>query len=137
MRTAIDSNVISALWSLEPAASGLIANLGDAKMEGGLVMCAAAYAELLAYPNATEPFVDKFLFDTGITVEFELGQAVWSEAGRRFARYAIRRRRSAREGPRRLLVDFIIGAHALTQADRLMTLDPRPYNRDFPELKLT
>jgi hypothetical protein len=35
MRTAIDSNVISALWSMEPTASGLIENLGNAKWEGG------------------------------------------------------------------------------------------------------
>jgi predicted nucleic acid-binding protein len=35
-----------------------------------------------------------------------------------------------------LLVDFIIGSHALANADRFMTLDPRRYARDFPELKL-
>ena len=136
MRTAIDSNVISALWSVEPAASALIESLGNAKWEGGLVMSAPAYVELLAYPRASEAFVSKFLSDTGITVDFNLEQAVWNDAGRRFARYVERRRRSAREGPRRLLVDFIVGAHALKQADRLMTLDPAPYRRDYPELKL-
>jgi len=35
-----------------------------------------------------------------------------------------------------LLVDFLIGAHALVQADRLMTLDAKRYQRDFPELKI-
>jgi len=137
MRTAIDTNVISALWSLEPAASRLVAALGNAKTLGGLVICAPVYAELLAYPKATEAFVNTFLSDTGISVDFELPQPVWSDAGRRFARYANRRRRSARQGPRRLLVDFIIGSHALSQADRLMTLDAKPYRQDFPELKIT
>jgi predicted nucleic acid-binding protein len=61
---------------------------------------------------------------------------VWVEAGRRFARDAKRRRRSAGHGAKRLLADFIIGSHALVHADRFMTLDPKRYARDFPELRL-
>ena len=38
--------------------------------------------------------------------------------------------------PKRLLADFVIGAHALYSADRLLTLDEGRYRRDFPELKL-
>jgi len=136
MRTAIDTNVLSALWSKEPLASQVARNLGDARAEGGLVVGAPVYAELLAYPKATESFVNGFLADTGIVVDFEFQQRVWLEAGRRFARYAKRRRRSAHQGPKRLLADFIIGSHALAQADRFMTLDPKRYKRDFPELKL-
>jgi predicted nucleic acid-binding protein len=136
MRTAIDTNVLSALWSKEPSASDIARNLGNAKAEGGLVVSGPVYAELLAYPKATESFVNRFLADTGITVEFAMGEAAWVEAGRRFARYAKRRRRSAGQGAKRLLADFLIGAHALTHADRFMTLDPRRYARDFPELKL-
>src|SRR6266849_10499954 len=136
MRTAIDTNVLSALWSKEPHASQVARILGDARTEGGLVVGAPVYAELLAYPKATESFVNSFLADTGIMVDFELQQPVWLEAGRRFARYAKRRRRSAHQRPKRLLADFIIGSHALAQADRFMTLDPKRYKRDFPELKL-
>ena len=136
MRTAIDTNILSALWSKEPSASVIARNLGNAKAEGGLVVGAPVYAELLAYRKATESFVNSFLADTGIVVDFDFQQAVWLEAGRRFTRYAKRRRRTARRGPRRLLADFIIGAHALAQADRLMTLDPQRYKQDFPELKL-
>jgi predicted nucleic acid-binding protein len=47
-----------------------------------------------------------------------------------------RNRQLKKQGPRRLLADFIIGSHALAQADRLMTLDPKRYKQDFPELKL-
>jgi predicted nucleic acid-binding protein len=136
MRTAIDTNVLSALWSKEPLASDIAKNLGNAKSDGGLVVGAPVYAELLAYPKATESFVNGFLADTGIDVDFEFQQRVWLEAGRRFARYAKRRRRIAQQGPRRLLADFIIGSHALAQADRLMTLDPKRYKQDFPELRL-
>ncbi len=38
--------------------------------------------------------------------------------------------------PRRLLADFMIGAHALLSADRLMTFDTKVYGQDFPELRL-
>ncbi len=136
MRTAIDTNILSALWSKERPASEIGINLGNAQREGGLVVGAAVYAELLAYPGATETFVNQFLADTGIVVDFELQKDVWLEAGRRFARYAKRRRKTAAKGPRRLLVDFLVGAHALAQADRLMTLDPMRYKQDFPELRL-
>jgi predicted nucleic acid-binding protein len=136
MRTAIDSNVLSALWSKEPLAAEIARKLGDAKTEGGLVVGAPVYAELLAHPKATESFVNRFLEDTDIVVDFEFQQPVWLEAGRRFARYATRRRKTAQMGAKRLLADFIIGSHALVQADRLMTLDPKRYQQDFPELKL-
>ena len=136
MRTAIDTHVLSALWSREHLAIEIAKNLGEVKAEGGLVVGARVYAELLAHPKATQGFVNSFLSDTGILVEFEFEQQIWLEAGRRFARYAKRRRQSTREGPKRLPADFIIGSHALAKADRLMTLDPSRYERDFPDLKL-
>src|SRR3979411_995318 len=120
MRTAIDTNVLSALWSKESPAPDIARNLANAQTEGGLVVAAPAAAELLAYPKATESFVNGFLADTGIDVDFEFQQSLWLEAGRRFARYAKRRRRTAGEGLKRLLADFIIGSHALAQADRFM-----------------
>src|ERR1700722_17550023 len=40
------------------------------------------------------------------------------EAARGLERYAKWRRRSAPQGPKRLLANFIIGSHALAQADR-------------------
>lgn len=136
MRTALDTNVLSALWSSEPLASDIARRLGDAKKEGGLVVGAPVYAELLAHPKAAESFVNQFLGETGILVDFDLSQRVWLEAARRFARYAKRRRKATATTPKRLLADFIIGSHALAQADCLMTLDPKRYRRDFPELKL-
>jgi predicted nucleic acid-binding protein len=136
VRTAIDTNILSALWSNELGARDIIQRLGDAKSFGALLIAPVVYAELLAYPKATEAFVNRFLSDTGITVDFHLDESVWVEAGRRFARYAGHRRKSGSGEPRRLLADFLIGAHALLQADRLMSLDPTRYKQYFPELKL-
>jgi predicted nucleic acid-binding protein len=94
------------------------------------------YAEISAYPNASIGFVDQFLADTHIAVDFDLGEPVWREAARGFADYAARRRTSGGGQPKRLLADFAIGAHALLHADRLLTLDPARYSQDFPTLRL-
>jgi predicted nucleic acid-binding protein len=110
--------------------------LGRAQAEGGLVIAAAVYAELLAHPGATEQFVDEFLISTRISIDFDLGEAVWRDAAGRFGVYARRRRRSAGGNPKRLLVDFLIGAHAMLRADRLLTLDTSRYRKDFPKLRL-
>lgn len=136
MRTAIDTNIISALWTGEPSAEKIVAILARSSRAGGLTIAAPAYAELLAYPGATPEFVGGFLDSTRAIVDFRLDEAIWREAGLRFAKYAARRRLSRAGAPRRLLADFIIGAHALLHADRLLTLDVPLYARDFPELKL-
>ncbi len=136
MRTAIDSNVFSAIWSNEPLAQRAIEQLGEAKAIGALLISPFVFAELHAYPGATEAYVRGFLEATGVVIDLKLDDRVWTETGLRFARYADRRRKSFGDGPRRLLADFLIGSHALLQADRLLTLDPRVYRQDFPELRL-
>src|SRR5947207_14973337 len=87
--------------------------LGRAQGDGGLVIAAPVFAELLAHPRATGPFVDGFLESTRIAVDFDLGEMVWRDAGRRFAAYARRRKNSTGGDAKRLLVDFLIGSHAL------------------------
>jgi predicted nucleic acid-binding protein len=136
VRTAIDTNILSALWSNETGGQEILQQLGDARRLGALLIAPVVYAELLAYPKATEAFLNRFLSDTGITVDFQLDEPVWVDAGRRFARYAGHRRKSGSGEPKRLLADLLIGAHALLQADRLMSLDPTRYKQYFPELKL-
>ena len=78
----------------------------------------------------------QFLADTHIRVDFELDESVWRKAGHGFGAYAQRRRSSGGGEPRRLLVDFLVGAHAELRAEWLMTLDPSRHTRDFPGLKL-
>ncbi len=136
MRTSLDTNILSALWSNEPEAANVARRLAEAKQSGALLISGVVYTELLAYPKATELFVNNFIEHTGIRLDLQFQETVWIEAGRRFARYANRRRKTRGEGPKRLLADFLVGAHALLQADRLMTLDPRRYKQDFPELRL-
>jgi predicted nucleic acid-binding protein len=136
VRSAIDTNVISALWARQPAAETAEEVLLWAREQGGLVVCGPVYAELLARPGITAEFVDGFLAQTGISLEAEMGKDVWRETGLRFSRYAQRRRKSKDGDPRRLLADFIIGSHALLRADRLITFNDLDYRPDFPELSI-
>ena len=136
MLTAIDTNIVSALWSKEPASEDIANLLFTCKNEGGLLVAAPVYVELLAYPNATKAFVDNFLETTDIQVYFVLEESIWQQAGKAFAEYAQRRRRAKSGQPKRLPVDFLVGAHALTKADRLLTLDKKRYLTSFPNLTL-
>jgi len=136
VRTALDTNVLSALWSSEPTAAQVAIQLEQAHTQGGIVISPPVYAELLAHPSATIRFVDDFLAETGIVIDFDLDEQVWRQAASSFAGYAQRRRRSQGGSSKRLLVDFIIAAHASLRADRLMTLDARRYKQDFPKLRI-
>jgi predicted nucleic acid-binding protein len=136
VRTAIDTNILSALWSQEPSASRLAQCIWAASREGGLAISAAVYVELLAYPGVSVEFVDQFLKKTGIMVDFALPENVWREAGRRFAAYCENRRRTRGDQPKRLLADFLVGTHALLMADQLLTLDVSRYRTNFPDLRL-
>ena len=136
MRTAIDTNAISALWSVEPLVAEISAKLADSHRAGGLTIAAPVYAELLAYRGVTGDRLDEFLSTTGVSVDFHLEEEVWRLAGQRFAKHAARRRATRAGHPRRLVADFVIGAHALLHADRLLTLDTSLYKQDFPDLKI-
>jgi predicted nucleic acid-binding protein len=137
MTTAIDTNIIVALWQDDPAVSLAVESALEAAFRrGALVIAAPVFAELIATPGRTESFVSSFLNETGIAVDWNLDEAVWRAAGRAFQAYAERRRSEANFGPRRLLADFLIGAHAEIRGYRLLSLDERVYGVAFPKLKI-
>jgi len=135
MTISIDSNVIAALWNArDPFNSVALAALNDARRRGLLVIAAPVYAELLAGPLRTDADLDRFLTETGISVDWQFDQAIWKSAGRAFHAYATRRRKNSKEHPRRILADFLIGAQALRHGYSLLTLDHRLYEISFPRL---
>ena len=94
MTTAIDSNVVVALWDKDPTLSLAAQTALEAAFNrGGLVVSAPVFAELIAAPGRTESFVSSFLEETGIAVDWDLGEAVWRSAGRAFRYYVERRRK--------------------------------------------
>lgn len=136
MKTALDTNVLSAIWTHEVTASALSEKLAEAQKDGVLVICGTVFAESLASPVLDERTIRNFLRATGIQIDSAMTESSWSEAGRRYARYIQRKRKHSKEAPKRMLADFIVGTHALIEADRLMTLDKNRYRTDFPELIL-
>jgi predicted nucleic acid-binding protein len=116
MITAIDSSVLHAIANGEPTASSWLETIADAREEGPLVICDVVYAELAAAFSFQEE-LERLLFALGVGLDPIKAEAAFL-AGRTFRAY-----RDAK-GPRsHLIPDFLIGAHAEVQADRLATLD--------------
>jgi len=135
MTTAVDTNVVIALWDRDSALSlAALTALDAAFNRGTLVAAAPVFAELIAAPGRNEAFVTSFFEETGIGIHWELPEQVWRLAGRTFQAYAERRRKQRDAGARRILADFVIGAHAVSNGCRLLTLDDRLYRSSFPTL---
>ncbi len=137
MVSASDTNIFVALWdkdhTLNYAAQGA---LEKASNRGRLVVAAPVFAELLAFPGRDEAMLKTFFSEVRISIDWDIDQDIWLAAGRAFGVYAARRRRQRDNGPRRLLADFVIGAHAEQRGYPLLTLDDRIYRTAFPSLEI-
>jgi hypothetical protein len=81
MTTAIASNVFIAFWDASDSLNSLAQSALTAAWNRGLLVVAApVYAELLAFAGRSEPFLEAFLEETGITVEWEIDDATWRAA---------------------------------------------------------
>jgi predicted nucleic acid-binding protein len=152
--TAIDTNVLFDLLIPDTAFGEVSRRALEHSLQAGrLVINDMVYAELAAhFPSQHE--LDRFLTDTGIEI-VPPSSAALARAGRTWAHY--RRQRddtfccpqcghtqrtrcescgATLQGRQRLLSDFLIGAHAVSHADRLMTRDRGYYRTYFPELSL-
>ena len=136
MSAAVDTNILSVLWSGGALAVEVGGLLRAVRREGALVICGPVYVELHGHPGMSHHAIDEFLHETRIDIDFALSPDVWGLASRAFGDYAERRRRSGGGLPKQLLADFVIGAHAALCADRLLTLDRERYAIAFPQLRL-
>ncbi|MHA0034107.1 type II toxin-antitoxin system VapC family toxin [Deinococcus sp. PESE-13] len=135
MTLALDTNILSAIFRAEETAEAVLGVL-EAQPPGTLVVSGAAFSEFLAAPNIAEASAFAFLRDTGVRADWQMDEDLWLCAARAFRGYSVRRRQSGGGQPRRILADFMIGAHALLRADALVTLDPQHYRLNFPELRV-
>ena len=137
MITALDTNVLVALWDRDDTLNSAAQLALDAAFaRGKLVISGAVFAELLAFPQRNETFLDQFLKDTGSAVDWSTDESIWRVAGKAFQKYANRRQRKKAGSPRRILADFLIGAQALEKGYSLLTLDDGIYRAAFPKLQI-
>jgi predicted nucleic acid-binding protein len=137
MTISIDTNVIAALWkqqhSMNAAAVRILGKLAGRER---LVVSGPVYAELMAGPLRDEASLDHFFADTGIDVDWEMDEEIWREAGCAFRAYVQRRQASQGGEARRILTDFLIGAHAQVRGYTMLTLNGEDFSAAFPTLRL-
>src|ERR1035438_6954261 len=137
MTISIDSNVIAGLWndndSLNAVVTPMLVNL---RTQGRLVVSGPVYSELMAGPLRDEASLDMFFADTGIGVDWSMEEGIWREAGRAYLGYVQRRKGSGGGDARRILPDFLIGAHALVRGYTLLTIDSGHFAAAFPTLQI-
>ena len=134
---SLDSNVLIALWDDTDALNiPASQSLTRAHALGQLKISAAVYSELMGHPTRSAEEIDSFLSMTGIEIDWEMEQAIWRTAGIAFQSYVRRRLDQTGTLPRRILTDFLIGAHAVVRGCTLLTMDGRLYRASFPGIRI-
>jgi predicted nucleic acid-binding protein len=96
------------------------------------VICPVVYAELAA--SREWEGLKLFLEQAAVDVLWEMPEAVWERAGRAMGEYARMRRGGSL--PRRVVADFLIGAHAEHHGLALATFDRVVYETVFRNVRL-
>jgi predicted nucleic acid-binding protein len=128
--TAVDTNVLLDVFADDPTfRERSLATLRQSLADGQLVACEIVWAEVVAAfadPAAAQRALE------AIPVTFsEIDEQSAARAGVAWRSY--RRRGGTRE---RIVSDFLIGAHAIGRADRLLTRDRGFHRLAFKELKI-
>ncbi len=154
MRTAIDTNLLFDLRLRDDQSMAARDLLAASSANGSLAICPVVYAEFCVALSEQQE-VDEMLEVLAIHVEPFSPESLWV-ASRAWMRY-LRTRGSQVQCPdcgerfdtacprcgaqatwrQRVIADFLIGGHAVTQADHLITRDAGYFRTYFPELRLT
>lgn len=131
MITAVDTNILLDVLLPDPVhQAGSLAKLHQATQEGALILGEVVLCELGAqFGDVVE--MQRFLKSVGLSL-VPMSLAAAHDAGQRWRDY-LRAKKGVRE---RVVADFMIAAHAIHQADRLLTRDLGFYRSYFKDLRL-
>lgn len=130
MITAVDTSVLLDIFGADPKFGARSAQaLRGCIADGSVIACDIVWAETsasFAKPEAAEAALARLRIDfcpLDSSTSLAVGQS-WR---------AYRKAGGSRE---RIIADFLIGAHALANADRLLTRDRGFYRRYFKQLRM-
>ncbi len=130
MITAIDTNILLDIFlpdnKFAKASAALIRRTYN---EGALIICEIVYAELVPQ-FADRQRLDQTLKTISVSLS-PLNTEIAFLAGNKWAQY-----RKSGGKRKRIITDFLIGAHATESADRFLSRDRGFYNSYFPDLHI-
>ena len=129
MITAVDTSAILAIFKQEPRAEAWLLLLAAAARSGPLVISEVVFAELAAFFVRAKDLT--YRLDSLAIELLPSSKTTLFEAGQVFSSY-----RQAGGVRTTMVPDFLIGAHALTQAQQLASADRGYLQKHFSGLKV-